>query len=164
MPHPLFLSTEVMRRSVRRRNFETHARYHSEAGFLKRTNLRRVVRHHPHAAQAKVKEYLRALVIPARVHFQAQQFVCFDGVGAVILQSVGANLVDDAYAASLLLLVDDGTAPLLGDKFHSRLELSPAVATDRAERVARHALRVNAYECRMFCAQGSFNQRNELLF
>jgi hypothetical protein len=46
------------------------------------------------------------------------------------LQGVGADLVDNADAAPLLLLVDDCPMAFLLDKLHGRVELSSAVALD----------------------------------
>src|SRR5919199_6147449 len=120
MSHPLFFSSEVTRRGLGRCYFEAHARDHGETSLLKRPNLRRVVRHHAHAAEAEVEEYLRALVVTARVHFQTQLLVSLDCVRAFILQGVSANLVDDADAAPLLLLIDDDAEPFVRDALHRR--------------------------------------------
>ena len=43
-----------------------------------------------------------------------------DRVCAVILQSIGANLIDDSDTPTFLLLVDNHSAPLAGDHFHCR--------------------------------------------
>ena len=110
--HPLFLRPEVVCEAVMRLDLKHHPFDGLHPRPLNRLNLRRVVRHHPHTAQAEIEEYLRALVVPAQVNLQTQSLVGLDGVGPLVLQSVCANLVDDADATPLLELVDDGPASL----------------------------------------------------
>src|ERR1051325_6950897 len=93
--------------------FECDALDDSESGLLHRAQLERVVRHHSDFAEAEVEENLGALPVLAQVYCEAQTLVRLDGVRALVLQGVGANLVDDADAAPLLKLVDDCAAPLL---------------------------------------------------
>ena len=58
------------------------------------------------------------------------------------------ELVDQADAAPLLLLIDQGPGAGLRDQAQGRLQLGPAVAAQRSEDVAGEALRVNAHQRR----------------
>src|SRR5581483_619359 len=106
---------------------------------------------------------LGTLLVSPQVNAKPEQFVGLDGVGALVLQGVGANLIDDADAAPLLLLVNDHARPFVRNHAHCGMKLSPAVALDRAEHVARQTLRVNARECRAIRPRLPAHERDELL-
>ena len=70
--------------------------------------------------------------------------VRLDRVEALILESVGPELVGKAYSATLVATqVDDHAAALLGDALERHLELGSTVAATRTEHVTRKALRVH---------------------
>ena len=109
--------------------------------------LRGVVRHQPHRRDAEVDEDLRADAVLARVGREAELDVRLDGVAALVLQGVRAQLVAEADAAALVAAqVDDDAAALGGDPLERAVELHAAVAAHRAEHVAGEALGVHAHE------------------
>ena len=67
----------------------------------------------------------------------------------------GLLYIGGAMAIGLLLAI-------LLDKFHGRLELPTAVALDRSEHIARHALRVNSNQSRCVRAQLALDENNKL--
>ena len=66
-----------------------------------------------------------------------------DGVGAVILQLIGADLVAQADPAALLDQVDHDAPALAADPGERRIELRPAVAAQAAEHLAGEARAVD---------------------
>ena len=84
-------------------------------------------------------------VIP-QIDRKTELLVCFNRVSALILERVGANLIDDADAATFLLLVDDRAPAFLLNHLHCPVKLAPAVAFDRAKDVAGQTLRMDANE------------------
>ena len=72
--------------------------------------------------------------------------VRLDGVEALILQLVGADLVGEPDAAPFLVQVEEHAAALGRDALHGPRQLGAAVATAGAEHVAGQALRVDAHE------------------
>ena len=96
--------------------------------------------------QPEVDEDLRADAVVAQVGGQAELEVRVDGVEPLLLQLVGAQLVQQADAAALLREVEQHAAALLLDHRERRLELLAAVAAQRVEDVAGEALGVHAHE------------------
>ena len=66
----------------------------------------------------------------------------------MVLQFVGAQLVQQTDAAALLVLVDDEPPAFLGDLFQGQLELCAAVAAQAVENVAGEALGMDAHQGR----------------
>src|SRR5882762_11541388 len=115
MPHLLLLSAQIPCGELRRINLNRNALDYFQAGFFERAQLQWIVRDHAHLAKSQVVEYLGALSVLARVDCQPQQFIGFDSISTLILQSVGANLVENSDTAALLLLVDNRSATLFLD-------------------------------------------------
>ena len=84
-------------------------------------------------------------VLP-RVGGEAEPEVRLDRVEALLLELVGAQLVEQADPASLLGEVEQHARALLLDPPQRPLELLAAVAALRVEDVAGEALRVDAHE------------------
>lgn len=61
-------------------------------------DLARVVGHDAELADAQIKEYLRADAVIAEVRLEAELFVGFNGVVALILKGIGLQLVGEANA------------------------------------------------------------------
>jgi len=66
--------------------------------------------------------------IPA-IGFKAKRLIRRDSIETLILQGVGSQLGDQAYAAPLLLFVDQESAAFFRDCSHSKFQLLPAIAT-----------------------------------
>src|SRR5207253_3301479 len=86
-----------------------------------------------------------------------------DSIRAFVLQGIGANLVDDAYASSFLLLINDCAPSLTLYHFHRATQLTAAVALHRAEHIARQTLRMNTNQSRNIRAQIALVKHYELL-
>ena len=96
--------------------------------------------------QPEVDEDLGADAVVAQVGGQAELEVGVDGVEALLLELVGAQLVEQADAAALLGEVEQHALALALDHRQRRLELLAAVAAQRVEDVAGEALGVDADE------------------
>src|SRR5438445_6516511 len=107
--------------------------------------LLRVVGEDARAPHAKVHEDLDADAVLAVIGLEAEAFVRLDGVEALVLQRVRAQLVHEADAAALLPQVKEDTATLAGDPLERGVHLRAAVTPLRAEEVAGEALRVDAH-------------------
>ena len=105
-----------------------------------------VVGQQAHLLDAEVGEDAGGGGVVARVGGQAEREVGVDGVEAALLQAVGAQLVDEADAASLVAAHVDDDAAVLLDRVERGFELRAALALERAEGLAREALRVHAHE------------------
>ncbi len=81
----------------------------------------------------------------------------------LILEFVGAKLVEQADAASLLEQVEQHTFAFEGDPFQGRVELNAAVAARRAEDIAGEALGVDPDQDRFFRVDLAHDQGHVLL-
>ncbi len=95
----------------------------------------------------EIGEHLRAGGVLARVDRQSEIEVRVDGIGAAILEVVGAQLAEQADAAALMSAQIEHDAAALGrDRCHRRVQLRAAVAPVGAEHVARQAFGVHAHQ------------------
>lgn len=100
---------------------------------LEPDELGRVVGHQPHRAHADVPQNLGADAVLAGVHGEAKLDVDLDGVVAVVLQVVGAELLaePDAPAFVAAELYENAAAGLL-DQLHRQVQLVAAIAAGGA--------------------------------
>ncbi len=99
-------------------------------------------------------------LIVAEVAFESQLLVGFNGIGAAVLQLVGAQFVHQAYATALLQLIHDQAAPGCGNLRQSDLQLRPAVAAQAVEYVAGEALGMDAHERRRIDGDIAHDERD----
>ena len=109
-------------------------------------HLARIVGDRPDRLEAEVEQDLRADAVLAQVGLEPELLVGLDRVGALVLQLVRLELVEQTDAAAFLIEIDDHAASLGGDHLHRLVELPAAVAAHRVEDVAGEALRVHADE------------------
>ena len=109
-------------------------------------DLRRIVGDQPHLFDAEIGENLRTDAVVALIDRQPEREIRLDGIGAVILQLVRAQLVSKADAAPFLTKVEEDAAPFFGDHLHGTVALRRAIAANRVQRVAGEALGVDAHE------------------
>ena len=105
-----------------------------------------VIREEAQFPGSQVLEDLGADPVFAQVRCKAQFFVGFDCVIALLLQGIGLELVDEAYAAAFLAHVEQDAPAFVVDALHSGCQLLAAVAAARAEDVTSEAFAVNAAE------------------
>ncbi len=113
---------------------------------LEADDLFRVVGEDPDAGQAEVAEDLGADPVVTQVGGEAELEVGLDRVDALLLELVGAQLVEQADAAPLLGEVEQDSPALALDHRERRRKLLAAVAAHAVEDVAREALAVHADE------------------
>src|SRR3954471_20161970 len=130
--HALPLRPEVVDVLRVRLRLERHAADDLEPEALEPAALRGVVRHEPHRRDPEVDQDLRADAVLTAVDGQPEIDVGVDGVAALVLEPVRAELVADADAAALVAAqVHDDAEPLVVDLLHRRLQLRPAVTAQR---------------------------------
>src|SRR5919204_1037815 len=106
-----------------RRGLDGHLFDHLEPEPFDAGDLLRVVRENSDRRQAEVGEDLVTDPVVAHVGLEAELEVRLDGVEAVLLQLVCAQLVEEADAAPLLRHVEQDAALLSGDLAQRLLEL-----------------------------------------
>lgn len=116
-----------------------------EAVAVEADDLFGVVGEEADLADSEVVEDLGAHAIVAEVGGEAEFFVGFDGVEALLLEFVGVDLGGEADAAAFLAEVEEDAA-LAGDELHGGVELATAVAAAGAEDIAGEAFGVDADE------------------
>ena len=135
-----------------------------EAEALEPAVLHGIVRHETHGGHAEVDQHLGADAVLAAVDRQALLQVGVDGVVALLLQLVGADLVAEADAAALVAAQVDEDAPaLLLDEVERGLQLGAAVAAQGAEDVAGQALGVDPDEHVVGAGHVAHDERQVLL-
>ncbi len=90
-------------------------------------------------------EHVRGHGVVAFVVAEAQRQVGLHGVEALVLQAVGADLVDQPDAAAFLTQVEHDALVHLADHLERGFELVAAIAAQRADHVARQALGVQTH-------------------
>lgn len=103
-------------------------------------DLARVVGHQSQAVDAHMLEHRYAEVVAAHVGSETKALVSFYGVGALVLQMVGANFVEQTDTAPFLAQVEQNAATLFGDALEGFLQLIAAVAAHGKQRIAGQAL------------------------
>lgn len=71
-----------------------------------------------------------AEAVIALVGFEAEGFVCFDGIEAGVLEFVGAEFVDDSDSASFLGDIEDDAGAFGFDHLEGGAELVAAIAAE----------------------------------
>jgi len=102
-----------------------------------------IIRKKPNPADAKISQYRdRQAEIPT-VGLESERMIRGNGIEALILEGVGAELRCEPDAAPFLLFVDQETGPFRGDRPHRKFQLLAAVATERSQDLTCNALGVN---------------------
>jgi len=116
----------------------------ADAGLFEGFDLFGVVGHEADGGKLKLLENFGGKFKDAAIGFVAEFEVGFDGVPALILKFVSAELGHETDAAALLLLIEENAGSGRGDGGEGEFELLPAVTTERMEDVTGEALGVNA--------------------
>ena len=126
-------------------------------------DLPRVVRQDADRGQPEVGEDLRADAVLARVGLEAELEVGLDRVETLLLELVGAQLVEQPDPAALLGEVEQDARAFLLDPREGALELLAAVAAPRVEHVAGQALGVDTDEHVLLPLDVALDERDVLL-
>ena len=148
MSHLLLLGAEVALEGLLRRNLRGDAFGDCDAGGFECGDLVGVVGHEANSRDAEELEDGGRHFIRAAIRGVAELLVSLDGVTAVVLQLVGAQLGHEANAAAFLLLVKKNACASFGDFFERELKLEAAVAAEGAEDISSEALGVDANQRR----------------
>ena len=98
--------------------------------------------------EPEVAQHFAGQLVAAQVGLEAERLVGFHGIGALVLEFVGAQLVQQPDAAPFLVLVDEQAAALLGDALERQFQLRAAVAAQAVEDVSGEALGMDAHQGR----------------
>jgi len=120
-----------------------------DAGGFEGFDLFRVVGEETDLGEAELLEDGGGQLEVTAVGLEAELEIGFDGVEALILQFVGAELGHEADAATFLLLVEQNAGAFFGDAGEREMELVVAVAAEGVEDIAGGALGVDADDGRM---------------
>ena len=120
-----------------------------ETEFAQLRGLLGVVREQADLRDAEIAEDAGRSRILARISRQAEGEIRVDRVEPALLQAVGAQLVDQPDAAALVPAHVDDDAAVLFDGVQRRIQLRPALALQRSERLTGQALRVHPHQCRL---------------
>ena len=142
---------------------DRHLRRDRQPVALQPADLLRVVGEDADARQPEVDQDLRADAVVAQVDRQAELEVGVDRVQALVLEVVGAQLVQQADPAALLGEVEQDAGALALDHRQRRLELLAAIAAQRVEDVAGQALGVDAHEHVVDARDVALDQRDVVL-
>ncbi len=149
MAHLLALGFQVERIVAALRDFRGQAFGDGDAMLLESRDLFRVIRDEADGRNAEEAEHFGGELEVTAIGGVAQFEVRLDGVAAVILKLVGAELGHEADATALLLLIEEDAATRIGDGREGELELLATVAAQGMEDIAGEALGVNADDRRV---------------
>src|SRR5690606_8857147 len=116
----------------------------TNAETLQRLDLARIVGHQLDFGDAQVFQHRQADRVVTHVRGETQALVGFDGIGALVLQLVGANLVQQTDTATFLAQIEQRTTPLVGNGLQRGFQLEAAITTQAEQRIAGQALRMQA--------------------
>jgi len=142
---------------------QRHAVGHRNAHVAERLDLARVVGHQLERGDAQVLQHRQADRVVAHVGTEAQALVGFHGIGATVLQLVGADLVEQADTTAFLTQVQQHAAAFLGDGTQGTLELEATIAAQAEQRVTGQALGMQAPQHRLTVGDVAEGQRDMLL-
>ena len=157
-----FLRLQIFLSRFGRWNFDRHALDDLQSCFLQSPQFSRIVRDYFDLAQAEIEKDFGALRVLARIYRQSEPLVGFDSVRTLVLQGVGANLIENPNAAPFLLLVDNRATSFCFDHLHCAMKLRPAIAFRGSKYVPGQALRMDAHQSRSIASELAFEERNEL--
>jgi two-component system, LytTR family, sensor kinase len=100
-------------------------------------------------------------LILTKVRFKSKLLVRLHGVGALILQLVGPQLVEQPNAPAFLLLIDQQTPALGCDRLERHFQLCPAIAAQTVEHVAGQALGMNTHQGRLAATEIAHAQHHK---
>ena len=90
---------------------------------------------------------------------KAELMIGFDRIGAFVLQSVGANFVQQADISAFLAVVEQYAAPLFGDMTERRLQLEAAIAAQAEQGIAGKAFGMDTRQHRRRTGDITIDQR-----
>src|SRR5438128_1406470 len=144
--HLVALGQEVSPVVLRGRDLDGHALDDLETIAFDADDLLRIVGEDPQTLGAEIDEDVRPDAVVAQVGLETQDGVCLHRVLALVLQLVGAKLVQEPDAAPLLAHVQEDSTALALDDGERLVELGTAIAAAAAEDVSGEAFGVHADE------------------
>jgi hypothetical protein len=142
------------------RTMQGNSSRHFDPGLHKPIELCRIVGQQPHALAAENLQHAGRDSVVALVVIKAQGCVGVDRIEPSILELVGAHLVGEPEAATLLLEIENNAATQIIEPAERQSQLIAAIATPRAEHVPGQAGRMQAQRDRFAEIRRSHNDRN----
>ncbi len=116
---------------------------HRNAKTLHRLHLARVVGHQAQGLDLEQLEHVGTDGVITHVGGKAQGHVGLDGIGPLILQMIGPDLVEQADATPFLTHIQQNAAARLGDILEGGLQLEAAITAQTEQGIAGQAFRVD---------------------
>ena len=113
-----------------------------------RPDLLGIVGDERHARHAQLAQHFGREIEAALVETEAENFIGIIGVIAIMLQTIGIDLVGDAVTAPLLVEIKQHAAAILGHILHGAAQLIAAITFERTEQIARQAGRMQPHRNR----------------
>ena len=149
VPHLFLFGAQVRVPGVERVSQAWNSFGNVNAGGLHGVHLFRIVGKETHRPQTEVLQNHDGQFVAAQIGAETQPFVGLYSVGALVLQLVSTQLVEQPDATAFLVLVDQETASEAGDGFERDFELGAAIAAEAVKDVAGQTLGMNADERRL---------------
>jgi hypothetical protein len=105
-------------------------------------DLRRIIRQKTYACEAQDAKHPHCRQIDALVVVKAKLLVGVDCIESAILQSLGAQLVDEANAPAFMREIKQHAPAFLGDGRDGAAQLVAAVAPQGRQQIARETFRM----------------------
>ena len=159
-PSLRLFGVEILDVSDVRRRLERDGPFDVDPGARERLHLARIVRQQPNSADSEEAKAASGSVVGPCVRRKAEAAVGVDGVRAVFLKHVRAQLVHEPDPTSLMVGgVDEDTAPFRCNFACCLSKLRAAVAAKRPERVTGQTLRVEPGQDRAALADVAAHER-----
>ena len=128
-----------------------------------RCDLARVIGHQSNRRYLQVPAHRGQHAVVPHIGAKAQLFIGLDSVSTLVLQLVGLDLVEKAYATTLLAQVEKGSATFCRDGLESCLQLVTAITTHAEQGIAGKAFRMHTGEDRLTIANIAHGEYHVLL-
>ena len=115
---------------------------------FQRRDLVRIVRHQADTVETEAVQHHRSRCIDPLIRVEAKLLVCVYRIEAVILQLVGAKLVDETDPAAFLRQIQQNAAAIRRDFSNCAAQLISTVATQAGKQIPGKAFRMQPCEDR----------------
>ena len=146
MPHLQALGLEVVAILTVGGDLQRNPLHHIKAVTFQADDLLGVVGHEAHLPDPQVPEDLGPDAVVPQIRLEAQGLVGLHGVGALVLEFVGPEFVDQADAPALLVHVENDAMAFAFHQLHGGLQLVAAVAPEGVKHIAGDTFGVDPHQ------------------
>jgi hypothetical protein len=122
---------------------------HGHARRFEPRNLVRIIGEQPDPVLPEQRKHPRGNPEITRIDRKAQPCVGIDRIKALILERIGAQLVDQADPAPFLPQIEQDPPAALGNQSQRGVKLRPAIAFEAAQHIAGQAFAVEPHQWRL---------------